>query len=112
MCLPFKHYVLQKIVEFCFFNLSKLFYKSELFFHYLKFQQEKFFGGYPTVDILKRKRNVLLGMAAASDDDGKEIEDGARNPPWMQCCLKSYYLVKSDRWGTRNYRIFGTMLVV
>ncbi|KAF3437156.1 hypothetical protein FNV43_RR19909 [Rhamnella rubrinervis] len=73
---------------------------------------EKFFGGYPSVDVLKRRRNVLLGMATASDDYGKEVEDGARNPPWMQCCLKSYYLSKSDPWGTRNYRIFDTMLVV
>lgn len=51
-------------------------------------------------------------MAAASDDNGKEIEDGARNPPWMQCCIKSYYIDKSDRWGSRNFRIFGTTLVI
>ncbi|XP_015882717.3 protection of telomeres protein 1b isoform X1 [Ziziphus jujuba] len=72
---------------------------------------EKFFGGYPTADVLTRKRNVLLGMTAA-DDNGKETEGAARNPPWIHCCLKSYYLTKSDPWGSRHYRIFGTKLVV
>ena len=88
-----------------------MFYKNRLFLIISNILQEKFFGGHPTVDELKRKRNVLLGMAAASDDDGKEIENGARNPPWIQCSLKSYYINQSDRWGSRNYRIFGTKLV-
>ncbi|KAK9266176.1 hypothetical protein L1049_027241 [Liquidambar formosana] len=70
---------------------------------------EKFFEGYPSVDVLTRKRNKLLGVTES--DDGKEIEDAPRNPPWVQCCLKSYYLIKSDAWGSRNYRIFGTKLV-
>ncbi|KAF8407619.1 hypothetical protein HHK36_006752 [Tetracentron sinense] len=68
---------------------------------------EKFFGGYPSVDVMTRKRNELLGVAER--DYGTEIEN--RNPPWVQCCIKSYYLVKSDIWGSRHYRIFGTSLV-
>ncbi|KAJ4848372.1 hypothetical protein Tsubulata_020439 [Turnera subulata] len=66
----------------------------------------KFFDGYPSVDILNRKRNTLLGVAVK--EDGKEIEVAPRNPPWVQCCLKSYYLDKNDIWGSRQYRIFGT----
>ncbi|PON44707.1 Protection of telomeres protein [Parasponia andersonii] len=71
---------------------------------------EKFFGGLPTIDVLTRKRNALLGVATS--DDGEGTEDAARNPPWVQCCLKSYYLDKSDPWGSRHYQIFGTGLVV
>ncbi|XP_030493574.2 protection of telomeres protein 1b-like [Cannabis sativa] len=71
----------------------------------------KLFGDQPTIDVLTRKRNALLGVA--TNDDGKEVEDGsARNPPWLQCCLKSYYLDKSDKWGSRHYRLYGTRLVV
>jgi hypothetical protein len=58
---------------------------------------------------LKRKLNKLLGVAIS--DDGKEIKDAPRNPPWVQCCLKSYYLDKNDKWGSRHYRIFDTKLV-
>ncbi|XP_057952664.1 protection of telomeres protein 1a-like isoform X10 [Malania oleifera] len=71
---------------------------------------EKFFEGYPPVDVLKRKRNKLLGVDES--ECGKRINDApTRNPPWIECCLKSYYLVKTDAWGSRNYRIFGTKLV-
>ncbi|XP_057952658.1 protection of telomeres protein 1a-like isoform X5 [Malania oleifera] len=72
--------------------------------------KEKFFEGYPPVDVLKRKRNKLLGVDES--ECGKRINDApTRNPPWIECCLKSYYLVKTDAWGSRNYRIFGTKLV-
>ncbi|KAL5817868.1 hypothetical protein ACOSQ3_026246 [Xanthoceras sorbifolium] len=70
---------------------------------------EKFFEGYPSVNILKRNLNKLLGVAVS--DDGKEIKDAPRNPPWVQCCLKSYYLDKNDIWRSRHYRIFDTKLV-
>ncbi|PIN05808.1 hypothetical protein CDL12_21650 [Handroanthus impetiginosus] len=66
----------------------------------------KFFGDFHSVDMLRKKRNMLLGVA---DED--DVNNVSRNPPWIQCCLKSYYLDKSDVWGTRNYRIFGTMFV-
>ncbi|KAJ8771983.1 hypothetical protein K2173_027160 [Erythroxylum novogranatense] len=66
---------------------------------------EKFFGGYPSIDVLTRKRNKLLGVAV--NDIGGET-DAPRNPPWVQCCIKSYYLDASDVWGSRHYRIFGT----
>ncbi|XP_037491554.1 protection of telomeres protein 1a isoform X2 [Jatropha curcas] len=61
---------------------------------------EKFFDGYPSIDVLRGKRNTLLGVAAN--------EDAPRSPPWIQCCLKSYYLDRSDPWGSRHFRIFGT----
>ncbi|XP_062099090.1 protection of telomeres protein 1a-like [Humulus lupulus] len=56
------------------------------------------------------RQNALLGVA--TNDDGKQVEEDARYRPWVQCCLKSHYLDKSDIWGSRQYRIFGTRLVV
>ncbi|KAK6925302.1 hypothetical protein RJ641_009628 [Dillenia turbinata] len=70
---------------------------------------EKFFEGYPTTDVMGRKINKLIGITEG--DDGKEIVDAPRNPPWIQCCIKSYYQDKTDCWGSRNYRIFGTTLL-
>uniref|UniRef100_A0A6N2KJQ7 Telomeric single stranded DNA binding POT1/Cdc13 domain-containing protein n=1 Tax=Salix viminalis TaxID=40686 RepID=A0A6N2KJQ7_SALVM len=70
---------------------------------------EKFFDGKQSIEVLTRKRNKLLGVAASND--GKVTNPGPRNPPWVQCCLKSYYLDKNDIWGSRQYRIFGTKLV-
>lgn len=72
----------------------------------------KFFGGYHTVEVLRKKRNELLGI----DDEDDGIYEGENkrvliNPPWIQCCLKSYYLDKNDQFGSRTYRIFGTKLV-
>lgn len=72
--------------------------------------QNKFFGDQPAIDVLTKKRNALLGVA--TNDDGKQVEEDARYPPWVQCCLKSHYLDKSDIWGSQQYRIFGTRLVV
>ncbi|WCJ42080.1 Nucleic acid-binding OB-fold-like protein [Euphorbia peplus] len=73
---------------------------------------ENFFGGRPSVDVLTRKRNSLLGVTENDDvtenNDVTEIDDAPRKPPWVQCCLKSYYLDKNDPWGTRHFRIFGT----
>ncbi|KAL3512172.1 hypothetical protein ACH5RR_024889 [Cinchona calisaya] len=65
-----------------------------------------FFGGYHPVDVMTRKRNSLLGIAES--DDGREMKDASRNPPWIACCLKSYYIDKGDEWGSRNYRVFST----
>jgi len=70
----------------------------------------EFFGGYPSIEVMIKKWNTLLGISE-SDDDGKKYEDAPRNPPWVQCCLKSYYLNKSDIWGSRCYRIFATRMV-
>ncbi|KAG6584317.1 Protection of telomeres protein 1b, partial [Cucurbita argyrosperma subsp. sororia] len=67
---------------------------------------DKFFGEDPSIDVLTRKRNKLLGVSASEKN-----EASTRNPPWVQCCLKSYYLDKQDAWGSRQYRIFGTRLV-
>ncbi|XP_058093874.1 protection of telomeres protein 1a-like isoform X2 [Magnolia sinica] len=69
----------------------------------------KFFEGYPPPDTLTRKMNKLLGLTeSGSSEDSDNV---SRNPPWVQCCIKSYYLVKSNPWETRRYRIFGTKLV-
>lgn len=70
---------------------------------------EKLFDGHPSIDVLTRKLQKLLGVAES--DDGKEIKNIARNPKWVQCHIKSYYLVKNDPWATRNYRVFGTRLL-
>ncbi|KAL2554820.1 Protection of telomeres protein 1a [Forsythia ovata] len=67
----------------------------------------QFFGSRNTVDELTRKMNALLGISK-SDGCRKAV---SRNPPWVQCCLKSYYIDKADIWGSRNYRIFATTLV-
>ncbi|KAI3463704.1 hypothetical protein Pfo_020367 [Paulownia fortunei] len=64
-----------------------------------------FFGNYHSDDVLTKKRNMLLGVA---DEDRQNV---SRNPPWIQCCLKSYYIDRSDIWGSRNYRIFATTFV-
>ncbi|XP_077234862.1 protection of telomeres protein 1b-like isoform X2 [Tasmannia lanceolata] len=69
----------------------------------------KFFGGYPPIDVVTSKTNQLLGITESVG--GEEGGNNSRNPPWVQLCLKSYYLDKSDAWATRNYRIFGTTLV-
>ncbi|KAL0464148.1 UNVERIFIED_CONTAM: Protection of telomeres protein 1b [Sesamum latifolium] len=69
----------------------------------------KFFGNCQSVDMLTKIRNMLLGVA---DEDGAPtLKNVPRNPPWIQCCLKSYYIDKSDIWGSRNYRIFDTTFV-
>ncbi|KAK3028193.1 hypothetical protein RJ639_039476 [Escallonia herrerae] len=69
----------------------------------------KFFGGYPSVDSMTRKLNALLGVAESEFTN--EFKGSPRNPPWVQCCLKSYCIHKNDIWGSRNYQIFATQLV-
>lgn len=51
-------------------------------------------------------RDALLGVAGASTE-----ENATRNPPWIECCLKSYYVKEDDKWGSRNYRICDTTCV-
>ncbi|XP_021769760.1 protection of telomeres protein 1b-like isoform X3 [Chenopodium quinoa] len=70
---------------------------------------EVFFEGNPPMDALIRKWNTLLGVAEV--DSGGVIENAPRNPPWVLCCIKSYYVDKNDVWGSRKYRIFDTKLV-
>ncbi|KAJ4952448.1 hypothetical protein NE237_029280 [Protea cynaroides] len=67
---------------------------------------EKFFDGYPAIDVLKRNQNKLLVIIKS--DDGKVVEVAPRNPPWVECCIKFYYLDKTDRWGHRRFKIFDT----
>ncbi|XP_070051519.1 protection of telomeres protein 1b isoform X4 [Nicotiana tomentosiformis] len=72
--------------------------------------KEQFFDGYPSVYALTKKRNLLLGTSEG--DDGSEMNDYSRNPPWIRCCLKSYHIDDNDVWGSRNFRIFATTLKV
>lgn len=68
-----------------------------------------FFNGYPPVDVLATKINKLLGITKSNS--GEDEVNAPRNPPWVQCCIKSYYLDKSKPWETRRYKIFGTRLI-
>ncbi|XP_020593621.1 protection of telomeres protein 1a-like isoform X2 [Phalaenopsis equestris] len=63
---------------------------------------EKFFDGYPSIGVLSEKMKKLLGIKGSP---------ALRNPPWIWCCLMSYYLDEKDPWGSRRYRIFGTTLI-
>lgn len=65
-----------------------------------------FFGDVQSVDMLTTKLNKLLGVG--NEDGMLQVENVTRNPPWIQCCLFSYYTDGSDVWGTRTYRIFDT----
>lgn len=71
---------------------------------------EEFFTHFPSPDdVLTRKWNSLLGIPKPGDCSA--VGDASRNPPWIECCLKSYYVDKKDAWGTRNYQIFMTTLL-
>ncbi|XP_059291905.1 protection of telomeres protein 1b-like isoform X2 [Lycium ferocissimum] len=70
---------------------------------------EHFFGRYPSFDVLKRKRNLLLGISESDGDS--EMNETSRNPPWIICCLFSYPIDENDVWGSRNFRIFATILL-
>ncbi|KAK9136556.1 hypothetical protein Sjap_007150 [Stephania japonica] len=71
---------------------------------------EKFFQGHPSNEELIVKRDRLLGITV--NDCGVGNRPTSRNPPWVQCCIKSYYHRKDDPWGSRQYRIFGTTIMV
>ncbi|PWA85606.1 nucleic acid-binding, OB-fold-like protein [Artemisia annua] len=64
---------------------------------------EKFFGGYPSINTMFRMHNALLGI------DETDVEK-PRNPPWVQCCIKSYATDDTDLWKFRTYGIFDTTL--
>lgn len=68
--------------------------------------QDKFFENCESVDALTKMRDVLLGV-----NRGPMGEYVTRDPPWMQCCLKSYYIDSNDVWGSRTYGIFDTTCV-
>ncbi|XP_019165263.1 PREDICTED: protection of telomeres protein 1a-like isoform X6 [Ipomoea nil] len=73
---------------------------------------EEFFARFPSPDdVLTREWNALLGIP--NTDDCSEVGDASssRHPPWIDCCLKSYYIDKNDVWGSRYYQIFSTTLV-
>ncbi|KAG7583476.1 Nucleic acid-binding OB-fold [Arabidopsis suecica] len=67
---------------------------------------EYFWGlGFQDTETLRKKRNWLLGIRESSNFVAP------RNPPWIECCILSYYTNKADPWKTRLYRIFGTRLL-
>ncbi|XP_021318209.1 protection of telomeres protein 1b-like isoform X1 [Sorghum bicolor] len=71
-----------------------------------KDEMVKFFGGFLTAEAVIKKMNKLLGYPEPEDhEEGVPL---TRNPPWIWCCLKSYYRDKSDIWGSRAYQIFAT----
>ncbi|KAI5382458.1 hypothetical protein KIW84_070037, partial [Lathyrus oleraceus] len=70
---------------------------------------ETLFDGYPGTANVKRKLNRLLGVTEC--DDSIVVNDRPRNPAWVSVCIKSYYVSKSDVWGSRNFRIFDTKIV-
>ncbi|VVB13435.1 unnamed protein product [Arabis nemorensis] len=64
---------------------------------------EKFFGcDQSDEEALIKKLNRLLG--------GEEMDQVPRNPPWVQCCLFSFYRNKMDPWGSKRFRIFDTWI--
>ncbi|VVA96735.1 unnamed protein product [Arabis nemorensis] len=67
---------------------------------------EYFWGlGFQNTDMLRNKWNQLLGITESS----KCVTP--RNPPWIECCILSYYTHKADPWKTRFYKIFATRLL-
>ncbi|KAH7297777.1 hypothetical protein KP509_25G012100 [Ceratopteris richardii] len=79
---------------------------------------EYFFNGHPATDLhdatviksaLQRKINELLGVEE-HNLYGSAKSDKRCNPPWIKCCLKSYYLQKEDPWSSRCFKVFGTIL--
>ncbi|XP_058732412.1 protection of telomeres protein 1a-like [Vicia villosa] len=70
---------------------------------------ETLFDGYPGTANVKRKLNRLLGVTECNDSF--VVNDWPRNPPWVSVCIKSYYVSKTDVWGSRNFRIFDTKIV-
>lgn len=78
---------------------------------------DKFFIGHPaavlrssgsSLNLLKSKFSNLLGIAECTSEEGEKRR--ICNPPWIECCVKSYYLDKKSPWESRRYRIFGTTL--
>ncbi|KAK4787845.1 hypothetical protein SAY86_011678 [Trapa natans] len=71
--------------------------------------QEEFFGGQLPTDMLRKKIRRLLGVE--ENDQSNETEYTVREPPWVACCLKSYYMDKAHAWESRQYQIFETRLL-
>ncbi|KAL1224910.1 Protection of telomeres protein 1a [Cardamine amara subsp. amara] len=68
---------------------------------------EYFWGlGFKDTEMLKKKQNRLFGIRQSSN-----LVLASRNPPWIECCILSYYTHKADPWRTRLYKIFGTRLL-
>ncbi|KAL0736469.1 hypothetical protein Bca4012_012679 [Brassica carinata] len=69
----------------------------------LTYPNDKFFGCDPSdEEALIKRLNKLLG--------GDGMNEAPSNPPWVQCCLFSYYRDKNDQWGSRRFRIFDTWI--
>ncbi|XP_018455527.2 protection of telomeres protein 1a isoform X1 [Raphanus sativus] len=57
-------------------------------------------------EMLRKKWNQLLGITRESS-----ASLATRHPPWIECCIFSYYTSKADPWRTRSYKVFGTNLL-
>jgi len=62
----------------------------------------KLFGGNLRPGDLTKKMMKLLGIKEPSSEESELV---SRNPPWITCCLMSYYLDENDQWGRRRHRI-------
>lgn len=71
---------------------------------------EDLFGGYPSLGEVRKKLNRLFGVGD-KNDDSLWAKDNARNPPWINVCIKSYSISETDVWGSRYFRIFDTEIV-
>ncbi|CAM6106321.1 unnamed protein product [Calypogeia fissa] len=76
----------------------------------------KFFNGHPPADLhvdssivgaFERKVHKLLGVRLSEETGLPTVRD----PPWIKCCIKSYYTDKSNPWKSRCFRIFGTRYI-
>ncbi|KAG2302341.1 hypothetical protein Bca52824_030992 [Brassica carinata] len=56
--------------------------------------------GFQNTEMLRKKWNQLLGITKESSMSS--------DPPWIECCIFSYYTNKADPWKTRSYKLFGT----
>ncbi|XP_008661613.1 protection of telomeres protein 1b isoform X1 [Zea mays] len=67
-----------------------------------------FGGGFLTAEVIVKKMNMVLGIP--EPQGSVEVAPSTRNPPWIWCCLMSYYMDKNDPWVSRKYRIYSTAI--
>ncbi|XP_024520571.1 protection of telomeres protein 1b-like [Selaginella moellendorffii] len=68
---------------------------------------ERFFNGYPAAR--REAEDACLGALERSFSRLLCASDGLdTTPPYVSCCIKSYYVDKEQPWTSRRFRIFGT----
>ncbi|XP_039128071.1 protection of telomeres protein 1a-like [Dioscorea cayenensis subsp. rotundata] len=70
---------------------------------------EKFFGHCQNAEIISSKLKKLLGTR---DNDEAGPSDSTRDPPWVWCCIKSYFVngINADPWIDERYWIDCTIM--